>query len=134
MTVQLGDGDITIDMPRCNIPELDDTAQAMTATARRLDNLVARERSFSADASHQLRMPLAGLRAAIETEIEFPRPDQTEVLHESLVDIDRLEGTIAEVASSIFRCRPAADHQRTLRFSCRPRPSGDTSPCPGRTC
>ena len=95
--VQLGDGDFTIDMPRSNIPELDDAAQAMTATARRLDDLVARERSFSGDASHQLRTPLAGLRAAIETEIEFPRTDPTEVLRESLVDIGRLEQTITEL-------------------------------------
>ena len=95
--IQLGDGDFTIDMPRSNIPELDDAAQAMTATAKRLDDLVARERSFSADASHQLRTPLAGLRAAIETEIEFPRPDHTEVLRESLIDIGRLEQTITEL-------------------------------------
>ena len=95
--VQLGDGDFTIDVPRSRVPELDEAAQAMTATALRLDDLVTRERAFSADASHQLRTPLAGLRAAIETELEFPRPDPTIVFHEAIRDIDRLERTITEL-------------------------------------
>ena len=95
--VRLGNGDFTLEVPRSKIPEIDQAAVAMTATATRLDDLVTRERSFSADASHQLRTPLAGLRAAIEDELEFPRPDRTVVLRESLKDIDRLERTIAEL-------------------------------------
>jgi signal transduction histidine kinase len=95
--VRLGDGDFSLEVPRSNIPEIDQAAVAMTATAARLDDLVARERAFSADASHQLRTPLAGLRAAIETELEFPRPDSTDVLRESLEDIERLERTISEL-------------------------------------
>ncbi|MEY2583645.1 MAG: hypothetical protein QOE09_3494 [Ilumatobacteraceae bacterium] len=95
--VQLGNGDFTIAVPRSNVPELDQAALAMTATAKRLDDLVTRERSFSADASHQLRTPLAGLRAAIETELAFPRRDAADVLRESLDDIDRLERTIDEL-------------------------------------
>jgi len=95
--VDLGDGDFTIDVPPSSVPELDQAGQAMTATARRLDDLVTRERAFSADASHQLRTPIGGLRAAIETELAFPRPDRTEVLHEAISDIDRLERTITEL-------------------------------------
>ena len=95
--VGLGEGDFTIDVPRSSVPELDQAGQAMTATARRLDDLVTRERAFSADASHQLRTPIAGLRAAIETELAFPRADRTEVLHEAISDIDRLERTITEL-------------------------------------
>lgn len=95
--VRLGDGDFSLDVPHSSIPEIDQAAVAMTATATRLDGLVARERAFSADASHQLRTPLAGLRAAIETELEFPRPDHSEVLRESLDDIERLERTITEL-------------------------------------
>ncbi len=95
--VRLGDGDFAIDVPRSRVPELDQAAVAMTATARRLDELLRRERSFSADASHQLRTPLAGLRATIETELEFPRPDHDAVLREALDDIDRLERTTTEL-------------------------------------
>ena len=104
--VRLGDGDFTLDVPRSDIPEIDQAAVAMTATAARLDALVARERSFSADVSHQLRTPLAGLRAAIETELEFPRPDHTVVLRESLDDIERLERTIVELLAIAQASKP----------------------------
>ena len=120
--VRLGDGDFTIDVPRSDIPEIDQAAVAMTATAARLDDLVARERSFSADVSHQLRTPLAGLRAAIETELEFPRPDHTVVLRESLDDIERLERTILELLAIARSSQPngspvsiAADPRRDQR-------------------
>jgi signal transduction histidine kinase len=109
--VQLGDGDFALNVPHSGVPELDRAAQAMTSTARRLDDLVTRERAFSSDASHQLRTPLAGLRAAIETELEFPRADPTAVLHEAVSDIDRLEQTITELLSIVLqpqrlrRCR-----------------------------
>jgi HAMP domain-containing protein len=95
--VQLGEGDFEVDLPRSPVPEIDDANRALTTTAHHLDELVSRERSFSADASHQLRTPLAGLRAAIETELEFPRDDHALVLREVLGDIDRLEETITEL-------------------------------------
>ncbi|MDQ1426169.1 MAG: hypothetical protein QOD72_3667, partial [Acidimicrobiaceae bacterium] len=95
--VRLGDGDFTVTVPPSRVPELDQAAQAMTVTAQLLDDLVTRERSFSTDASHQLRTPIAGLRSAIETELEFPRPDHTVVLREALGDLDRLERTITEL-------------------------------------
>ncbi|MDE0774978.1 HAMP domain-containing sensor histidine kinase [Nocardioides sp.] len=97
--VHLGDGDFTIAVPASRIPELDQAAVALTVTAGRLDALVTRERSFSSDASHQLRTPLTGLRASIETELAFPRSDRTAVLTDALVDLDRLERTITEILS-----------------------------------
>jgi signal transduction histidine kinase len=121
-------------MPHSHVPELQDAAEAMTLTARRLDDLVRRERAFSADASHQLRTPLAGLRANIETELAFPRPRPTDVLNEALGDIDRLEHTIAELLA-IARARTdvpaafglaevlsAADMAWRGRFAARGRP------------
>lgn len=97
--VRLGEGDFAIEMPRSRVPELDQAAQAMTVTARRLDDLLARERSFGADASHQLRTPLTGLRTAIETELALPRDDPSQVLREAMVDIERLERTITDLIS-----------------------------------
>ena len=95
--VQLGDGDFAVTVSPSKVPEIDEAAEALVLTARHLDDLVSRERSFSADASHQLRTPLAGLRAGIETELAFPRSDPTQILTEALDDITRLERTITEL-------------------------------------
>ncbi|MEP7053692.1 MAG: HAMP domain-containing sensor histidine kinase [Actinomycetota bacterium] len=97
VAVQLGHGDFSAQMEHSSIPEVDEAATAMAVTAQRLDDLVSRERAFSADASHQLRTPLAGLRSGLETELQFPRADRTEVLREALEDIGRLESTITEL-------------------------------------
>ena len=96
-TVQLGTGDFAVQAPASRIPEIAETADALVATAERLDELIARERAFSADASHQLRTPLTAMRTTLETELSFPRPDPTLAIHEALGDIDRLEATIAEL-------------------------------------
>ncbi|MEZ5256733.1 MAG: HAMP domain-containing sensor histidine kinase [Ilumatobacteraceae bacterium] len=104
---QLGDGDFTIEVPASPVPELDQVAEAMNATADRLGTMVARERSFSSDASHQLRTPIAGMRAAIETELEYPRGDPAEALGELLEDVERLERTVTELLL-IARTNPSA--------------------------
>ncbi len=96
-SIRLGDGDFGFQLAPSDIPEVEQAAVALRATASRLEELIARERSFSADASHQLRTPLAGLRAALETELAFPRDDRERVLREALEDVDRLERTIGEL-------------------------------------
>lgn len=96
-TVQLGTGDFAVTTPSSRIPEIADSSTALVATAKRLDELVARERSFSADASHQLRTPLTAMRTTLETELAFPQPDPSAAIVEVLGDIDRLDVTISEL-------------------------------------
>lgn len=93
--VRLGQGDFSIDPHRSGVTELDETADALAETADRLGTMLTRERAFSADASHQLRTPLAALRLSIETELMDPRPDPAAALHEAVSEIDRLEATVA---------------------------------------
>lgn len=108
-TVQLGTGDFSITAPTSRIPELADTSASLAATAHHLDELVARERAFSADASHQLRTPLTAMRTTLETELAFPQPDPTTAIHEVLGDIDRLEATVTELLQLARTAdRPAA--------------------------
>jgi signal transduction histidine kinase len=95
--VRLGEGEFDISVPRSGIDDLDEAGAALESTARRLNDLVARERAFSADASHQLRTPLAALRTSIETELAFPRDDRALVLNEGLEVVGRLETTIDEL-------------------------------------
>lgn len=95
--VRLGDGDFTALAPRTGIPELDEVGAALNSSNRRLRQLVERERQFSADASHELRTPIAALRAALETELLSPRPDREQVLREGLSALDRLEATVLDL-------------------------------------
>lgn len=91
---RLGAGDFSIRTHPSGVDELDHLGQALDTTAERLGGLVARERAFSADASHQLRTPLAGLRVHIESSLATPGADMRESLAGALEPIDRLEGTV----------------------------------------
>jgi signal transduction histidine kinase len=52
--------------------ELDELADTLNALLQRLDHAVMREAQFVADASHELRTPIAGIRAILETESTDP--------------------------------------------------------------
>ena len=63
---RLGSGDFDPTPATTGTPELDVLAGALAVSGRRLAELVAREREFSANASHQLRTPLTGLQVSLE--------------------------------------------------------------------
>lgn len=89
---RLGQGDFSTRAPRAQIVELDEVADALDATANRLGEMVGRERAFSADASHQLRTPLAALRLELEA-VELRGSPEPEVVA-ALAQVDRLQATI----------------------------------------
>ncbi len=95
--LRLGDGDFTTEDRVTGIPEIDEVRSALNATATRLDALLARERAFSAEASHQLRTPLTGLQLRLEAALRTGRDDHTPAILASLAEVDRLERTITDL-------------------------------------
>ena len=93
---RVGDGDFTTRAPRSGVAEIDGVAQAIDTTAERLGAALDRERSFSADVSHQLRTRVAGLRVTLEA-AELTGASEHKAIHTAIEETDRLEATIVEL-------------------------------------
>jgi signal transduction histidine kinase len=72
--------------------EIGELANTVNDTLARLDHSVETQRRFVADASHELRGPLAALRADLEISVTHPdRTIWTDVARDTLGDVERLQ-------------------------------------------
>jgi signal transduction histidine kinase len=93
----LGDGDFSVRPGRSGVAEIDTAAVALGSTAGRLEDLLTRERAFSANASHQLRTPLTGLRLILESALTGDGTSLRDAASRAIEASERLERTIDEL-------------------------------------
>ncbi len=88
---RVADGDLTVRAVVEGTAEQRDLAHTFNAMTERLATLLAAQRDFVADASHQLRTPLTGLRLRLEeTLVDAVDERQRDDLGRAIGEVDRL--------------------------------------------
>ncbi|WP_460367048.1 sensor histidine kinase [Actinocorallia lasiicapitis] len=79
--------------------EIERLAETVNETLARLDLSLGRQRQFVSDASHELRTPITGLRARLESELAAPgsRTELVETLTAALGDTERLQAIVTDL-------------------------------------
>jgi signal transduction histidine kinase len=109
---RLGSGDASPLGATYGIPELDRVAEGLDGSAQRIGELLAAERQFAADASHQLRTPLTALSMRLEEMLAAA--EEPDVVREegvaALLAAERLTDVVSQLLGRTSRStvrRPA---------------------------
>jgi signal transduction histidine kinase len=102
---RIGSGDAGPVGRRYGVPELDRVAERLDGSAQRISELLAAEREFAADASHQLRTPLTALSMRLEEMIAAA--GQPDVVQEegaaALLQTERLADVVSQLLGRTHR-------------------------------
>lgn len=85
-----GDGDLSARISIGGEDEIAAVAKAFNHAAERVERLVNTQKAFAANASHELRSPLARLRMAIEMQVTHPSPAIRDEMVRNLAELDDL--------------------------------------------
>ncbi|MCF2705951.1 sensor histidine kinase [Arcanobacterium haemolyticum] len=98
---QLGAGQTRPQMEESGVEEIDLVYEELVRTADRMAGRISAERQFAADASHQLRTPLAALSMRLE-EIQYlsDDPDVQEEAGKCLEQVERLTGVVQDLLAN----------------------------------
>ncbi len=95
---RVAEGDLTARATVEGSAEQQELARSFNGMTERISLLLAAQREFVADASHQLRTPLAGLRLRLEeARAEATTPTQADDLDAGLSEVDRLAEIVTEL-------------------------------------
>jgi signal transduction histidine kinase len=89
-----GEGDLTVRVPVEGSREQREVGHAFNEMTARVQQMVDAQRDFVADASHQLRTPLTGLRLRLE---EAEATGAVEQVSGALEEVDRLSAVVNEL-------------------------------------
>ena len=89
-----GEGDLSVRVPVEGSLEQREVGAAFNEMTARVQRMVDAQRDFVADASHQLRTPLTGLRLRLE---EAAATGSREQIEGALDEVDRLSGVVSEL-------------------------------------
>ncbi|NAS25865.1 two-component sensor histidine kinase [Herbidospora sp. NEAU-GS84] len=80
----------------CGSDEIARLAETANHTLDRMERAIRRQRAFAADAAHELRTPIAGIRAQLESGRLYAE-DMPEAIDSALRDTDRLEAILTDL-------------------------------------
>jgi signal transduction histidine kinase len=105
VSARLGTGDFSARASPSGLPEVDAVGAALDTAASRIARLLASERAFSSDVSHQLRTPLTALQLRLEELARLTGGEAREEALEALAQAERLEGVVADLLALARRER-----------------------------
>jgi signal transduction histidine kinase len=110
---RLGSGDSRHLGHRYGVPELDQVADGLDSSARRVADMLAAEREFAIDASHQLRTPLTALSMRLEEMIAAAEDPDT-VREEGAAALAQTERLASVVGQLLGRAAPKHSSTATV--------------------
>jgi signal transduction histidine kinase len=98
----LGSGQARQPLRSSGIAEIDRVGELLNRSADRIDRLIAAERQFASNASHQLRTPLTALSMRLEeiVQAEDPRTVREEA-RSALAQVERLVAVVEHLLDSV---------------------------------